>query len=396
MGYLTGRPASFRAETPDEALQRAMSGGGSGAPTRSGVRVTPATAMRISTVWACVQAASQDVAKLPLILYRRTRGGGKERATDHPLYHLAHDRPNGLQTSFDFRRTMQAHRELGGNAYALKVRVRGQVKELLPIHPSRVTVSRRGDWERVYKVGSATYTRAEMFHLSGLSLDGLTGLSPIGEHRESVGLALAMLEHGAKLFTNFARPSGVLEAPTELSDAAAARMKKSWNERQGGDNIGSVALLEGGTKFSPMSLSMEDAQYLESRQFQRSEIASIYRMPPHKIGDLTKSTNNNIEHQALEYVGDSLVPRLVEWEQMLNAELLTPAEQEVYFFEFLVDGLLRGDQKSRNEAYAMAVLNGWMSRNEVRVRENMNPVEGLDEYRVPLNTERAGLPAPQQ
>jgi HK97 family phage portal protein len=386
---ILNRLARPRAETPGDALMRAIRGGG--ALTKSGVRVTEDTAMRVAAVFSCVRVISEDVAKLPLILYRRRPDGGKERATDHPLYRLLHDRPNALQTAFGFREMMQGHVELRGNAFARKVRVRGQLRELLPVNPSTVTVTRRNDWEPLYRFeGDAReYGRADVLHVAGLSSDGLCGVSPIRLHRESVGLALATLEHGSKLFGNAARPSGVLQVPTALSDAAYDRLKESWETAHGGENMHRTALLEDGTKWQQVGMTSEDAQYLETRKFQRSEIAGIFRVPPHKIADLERSTFSNIEHQSLEYVTDSLLPRLIRWEQRLNADLLTPAEQEEFFFEHLVDGLLRGDSKSRYAAYQSAINTGWMSPNEARIRENLNPVDGLDDYRRPLNTESA-------
>jgi HK97 family phage portal protein len=391
VGILTRLARAPRAESASEALIRAIRGGG--AITKSGVTVNEDTAMRVATVYACVRVIAEDVAKLPLIIYRRRPDGGKERATDHPLYSLLHDRPNGVQTSFGFREMMQAQVELRGNAHAFKVKVRGQLRELLPIPAGRVTVTRKDDWDLVYRVDGKDYGSDEVLHICGLSVDGVCGLSPIAQHRESVGLAMATLEHGAKLFGNSARPSGVLQVPGELSDTAYSRLKDSWETAHGGENMHRTALLEEGATWQATSMTSEDAQYLETRKFQRSEIAGIFRVPPHKIGDLERATFSNIEHQSLEYVTDSLLPRLVRWEQRLNADLLSPEEQKTYFIEFLVDGLLRGDQKSRYEAYQSAINTGWMSPNEARVRENMNPEPGLNEFRKPLNMETAGAPA---
>jgi HK97 family phage portal protein len=387
---LVSRLARPRAESDADRLNRAIRG--TGALTRSGARVTEATALRVADVYKCVRVVAEDVAKLPLILYRRLPGGGKERATDHPLYRLLHDEPNGLQTSFAWREMLQGHIELRGNAYAFKVRVRGQIKELLPIHPAKVSVRRRDDWEPVYTFDGKDYGRADILHLAGLSDDGISGLSPIALHRESVGLALATLEHGAKLFGNGARPSGVLKHPGVLSDPAAERLKESFEEKHGGENMLRTALLEDGVTWEAVGMTSEDAQYLGTRQFQRTDIAGLWRLPPHKIGDLDKATFSNIEHQSQEYIDDSIVPRLVRWEQRLNLDLLTPAERLVYFFEFLTAGSIRGDTKTRYAAYQSAINTGWMSPNEARVRENMNPVEGLDDFRRPLNTESATDP----
>lgn len=379
-----------RAETASDALIRAMRGGGG--VTKSGARVTEDSALSVADVYKCVRVIAEDIAKLPLILYRRLPNGGKERATDHPLYALMDEQPNGLQTAFEFREMMQGHIELRGNAYARKVRVRGQVRELLPMNPAKVSVRRRSDWENVYTFdGDRTeYGRADVLHLTGLSSDGLRGLSPVTLHRETFGFSLAAAEYGAKLLGNSARPGGVLQVDKALTDKSFERIKESWEQAHGGENMHRTAILEEGVKWTQVGMSSEDAQYLETRQFERSEIAGLFRVPPHKIGDLTRSTNNNIEHQSQEYIDDALMPRLRRWEQRLNLDLLTPAERRVYFFEFLPEALLKGDVKSRFAAYQSAINTGWMSPNEVRVRENLNPADGLDEFRRPLNMETVG------
>lgn len=362
---------------------------GDGAVTKSGVRVSEEAASACSAVFSCVRVASEDIAKLPLILHRRLPGGGKERATDHPLYTILHDRPNSWQTSFEFRQLMQVHMELWGNAYAFINRVRGEVRELIPIHPDRVTVKQRGDWELEYDVrGDRTRGAQEILHLPGLTMDGPEGLALRRIAREAIGLALATEQHGAQLFASGALFRGVMQHPGVLKSAdAAKRMRESFDEAR--KNHGTV-LLEDGVTYNSMSMTAEDSQFLETRKFQVSEIARYFRMPPHKIADLERATFSNIEHQALEYVTDSLMPRQVRWEQRIGLQLLSERERGEYFAEFLTDALLRGDTKTRYEAHQIALLNGIKNRNEVRVQENMNPVRGGDEYRVPLNTEPAG------
>jgi HK97 family phage portal protein len=390
VGILT-RLARPRAETASEALMRAIRGGG--AVTKSGARVTEDTALSVADVFKCVRVISEDIAKLPLILYRRLPNGGKERATDHPLYALLDVQPNLEQTAFEFREMMQIGLEVRGNGYAFKNVVRGQVRELLPLKPAEVTVRRLDNWRNEYTWRGKDYSRKDILHIAGMSADGVFGLSLTREQRETIGLAVATLEHGAKLFGNAARPGGVLEVPTELSDTAYSRLKESWETAHGGENMHRTALLEGGTKWSQVGMDNEKAQYLETRQFQRAEIAGLFRIPPHKIGDLLRSTNNNIEHQSQEYIDDALMPRLRRWEQRLTVDLLTPEERKTLFFEFLPEALLKGDIKSRYAAYQSAINTGWMSPNEARVRENLNPEEGLDEFRRPLNMETAGDPA---
>ena len=361
----------------------------------SGAVVTPETAMRLGAVYSCVGLVSEDVAKLPLVVYKRD-GKKKERAPDHWLYPLLHDAPNKWQTSMEFREMMQAHLELRGNAYALKTVVRDEVRELLPIVPTRVTVKQLRNYVLEYSItmpdGSPMPVPADrMFHLKGLSLDGITGVSRITYQRELIGLGLQLVKHGARLFKNGALLGGVLEHPNVMSDPAAARLKESFEETYSGvDNAHKVALLEEGTKFNKVGMSAEDAQFIESRKLSRSEIAGIFRVPPHKIGDLDRATFSNIEHQSIEYLTDSLLPRLRRWEGRIAKDLVPPKDRETYFAEHLVDGLLRGDYATRTEGYSSAITNGWMSRNEVRALENMNPADGLDEFLEQKNMQNPG------
>lgn len=346
--------------------------------------------MRVSTVYACVRVLAEDVAKLPLILYRRRPGGGKERARDHPLYRVARSRANPRHTAFEFRETLQGHLGLRGNAYALVNRAGGVVRELIPIHPDRVAVHGDGSGPLSYVIrGSAReFTDREILHIRGLSTDGVYGLSPVSLARESIGLSVAMEQHGGRLFKNGAMPGGILRHPTVLSETAAQNLKDSVESAVSGENAHRLLLLEEGTEWVGAGLSNEDAQFLGSRAFQRTEICQFYRMPPHKVGILDKATFSNIEHQAIEYVVDCLMSWLERWTQRLDETLLTDEEREEYFFEFLVDALLRGTTKERYEANRMAILDGWKTRNEVRVMENLNPAEGLDEFLEPLNMAR--------
>lgn len=380
-----------RASASADAFERILRGV-YGARTKSGTAVTPETSLQVSAVYACVRVLAEDIAAMPLILYRRKPGGGKERATDHPLYRVLRQRANRRHTAFEFKETLQGHLGLRGNAYALINRSGGQVRELIPIRPDRVTVQDHGDLTATYKVEGADreFTDREILHLRGLSTDGLMGLSPIAVAREAIGLAIATQDHGSLLFRNGARPGGILEHPGKISKEAAERLKTSVEEAVSGENLHKLLLLEEGIKWAQVGMSAEDAQFLETRKFQRSEIAAFFRMPPHKIGDLERSTFSNIEHQSLEYVTGTLLSWMVRWEQRCNESLLTERERETYFFEHLVDALLRGDTKSRYEAYRMAILDGWMSRNEVREKENLNPVDGLDDYYEPLNVTTEG------
>lgn len=360
----------------------------------SGVNVTPDTAMRCSAVFSCIRVVTEDLGKLPLILYRRLKNGGKERATDHPCYWLMQSQPNDWQTPMEFKGMLQGHAELRGNAFAIPIRYKGEVRELLPLQPHEVKVRQDSGWRVTYErtTGTrATYRPGEILPLRHLTLDGIRGLSTIGYARESVGLAMAMERYGAKLFANQARPGGLLKHPGKLSTEAAKRLKESWKETVGGENIHDTALLEEGMSWESVGMTNEDAQFIEGQRFKRSEIAGLFRIAPYKIGDLDRATFSNIEHQGLEHVGVALMPRGRRWEEALNRALLTPAERKEFFFEFLYDAELRADTASRYKAHGESIRDGWKTRNEVRVTENLNPDDpALDEYIQPLNMGTAG------
>lgn len=362
-----------------------------GRSTKSGVSVSEGGALTASALYGAVRIFSEDVAKLPLILYRRLPGRGKERATDHPLYSILHDAPNDWQTSFEWRHHQQAHQELRGESFCYVNRVGREVRELIPLETSRVTVRQLANWDIEYDVrGDKVRKASEILHVRGFTLDGLKGVSILKYAAETLGLTLATQNHGAKLFANGARASGALRHPETLSDGAAERLKRSVEENLSGDNVHRILLLEEGMEWTQLTMTAEDSQFLETRKFQLREFARFFRIPPHKLADLEQATFSNIEHQSREYVDDSLMPRLVRWEQRLNRTLLTPAERKEFYVEFLVDNLLRGDTKTRYAAYKTAIDTGWMNPNEARERENMNREPGLDEFRRALNTEPVG------
>jgi HK97 family phage portal protein len=368
-----------------------------GGKTAAGVSVSPDTALRVSTVWACVNVRAEDIGKVPVHLYRRLPGGGKERATDHPLYRLIHDQPNPRMTAFEFRQVMQASRDLRGNALAVKeFDARGDVVALWPLGWQYVEVLQTPDYKELYyrlRIPNrleVTLASEEVIHLRGLTLDGVVGLSPITYHRETIGLAVAADRYAAQFFGNNAQPMGALKVPGVLSPEAAAKLRASWKERHEGKR--ELGIFDGGMEWIQTGMDNADAQYIEQRKFTNSDIARLFRMPPHKIGDLDKATFSNIEQQSLEYVTDCLLSEIVRWEQTLRRDLLTEEEKSKYFFEFLVDVLLRGDLKSRYEAYAIGRNWGWMSADDIRDRENMNPLpEGKGKvYLQPLNMIEAG------
>lgn len=374
-----------------------------GGKSTAGESVTVDSAMRHSAVWACVRVRSEDIAKLPCILYRRLPDGGKERATKHRLFNVLRWNPNPRMTAMEFRQMMQAQVDLRGNAYAAKeFNARGEVVALWPLDPACVTVLQSKEdgalFYRVRRPGKPeeTYPAEAILHVRGMSLDGIIGLSPIAYHRETIGLAMAAQKYGAAFFGNSAQPLGALKVPHVLQPGAGEALRASWEQQfKGAKNAKKLAIFDGGMEWVQTGMDNTDAQYLETRKFQNNEIWRMYRMPPHKVGDLERSTNNNIEHQGLEYVTDCLMSEIVRWEQSLARDLLTDKErQDGYFFEFLTDALLRGDLKSRYEAYAIARNWGWFSVNDILDRENMNRVENGDIRLQPLNMVEAGTKAP--
>lgn len=363
----------------------------------SGKVVTERTAMQMTAVYACVRILSEAVAGLPLNLYRYNNDGGKEKALDHPLYLLLHDEPNPEMSSFVFRETLMTHLLLWGNAYAQIIRNgKGEIVALYPLMPNKMQVNRddNGQLYYIYQKSQEEvpnskdfYVRLEssdVLHIPGLGFDCLVGYSPIAMAKNAIGLAIATEEYGSKFFANGAAPSGVLEHPGTIKDPS--KVRESWmSQFRGSANSGKIAVLEEGMKYTPISISPEQAQFLETRKFQINEIARIFRVPPHMVGDLDKSSFSNIEQQSLEFVKYTLDPWVVRWEQSIQRTLLTPAEKKSYFVKFNVEGLLRGDYQSRMTGYATARQNGWMSANDIRELENLDRIpaeEGGDLYLV--------------
>ena len=352
----------------------------------SGKRVNERSSMQMTAVYSCVRILSEAVAGLPLHLYRYTEEGSKEKATSHPLYFLLHDEPNPEMTSFVFRETLMTHLLLWGNAYAQIIRNgKGEVIALYPLMPDRMAVD-RDDKGRLYyeytvntedaptmKGSLVRLSPTDVLHIPGLGFDGLVGYSPIAMAKNAIGMAIACEEYGAKFFANGAQPSGVLEHPGTIKDPS--RVRESWTQTFGGShNANKVAVLEEGMKYTPISISPEQAQFLETRKFQINEIARIFRVPPHMVGDLEKSSFSNIEQQSLEFVKYTLDPWVSRWEQAMVRSLLTPDEKTGYFIKFNVDGLLRGDYQSRMNGYAIGRQNGWMSANDIRELENLDRI----------------------
>ena len=349
----------------------------------SGKKVNERSAMQMTAVYACVRILSESIASLPVHLYQYESEGNKAKAVKHPLYRILHDEPNPEMTSFVFRETLMTHLLLWGNAYSQIIRNgKGEVIGLYPLMPNRMTVDRDSNGQIIYqyqmqdsdahtgKSGSVTLRPSEVLHVPGLGFDGLVGYSPIAMAKNAIGLSIATEEYGAKFFANGATPGGILEFPGTVKNPESIR--ESWNQGFSGSNAHKVAILEEGMKYTPISISPEQAQFLETRKFQIDEIARIFRVPPHMVGDLEKSSFSNIEQQSLEFVKYTLEPWIIRWEQSLNRALLTEKEKPDYFVKFNVDGLLRGDYQSRMNGYAIARQNGWMSANDIRSLEQLD------------------------
>ena len=366
--------------------------------TTSGKPVNERTAMQTTAVYACVRILAEAVASLPLHVYEYQDDGGKKLVHDHPLYYLLHDEPNPEMTSFVFRETLMSHLLIWGNAYAQIIRDgAGRVLGLYPLLPDKMEVQRddRGNIYYVYsrnsdenpmfkEYGNIKLKAEDVLHIPGLGFDGLIGYSPIAMAKNAVGMTLACEEYGASFFANGANPGGVLEHPGVLKDPS--KVRESWNSvYRGVNNAHKIAVLEEGMKYQQIGIPPEEAQFLETRKFQINEIARLYRIPPHMVGDLDKSSFSNIEQQSLEFVKYTLDPWVIRWEQSLQRSLLLPGEKGKYFIKLNVDGLLRGDYQSRMNGYAVGRQNGWFSANDIREMENMNPIpdeEGGNLYLV--------------
>lgn len=363
-----------------------------GTASTSGVYVSETTALNATAVLACVKILAETVASLPLPVYQRLQPRGKQRATNHPLYSLLHDQPNPEMTSFVFREALQGHLGTWGNAYAeiewdMK---RGWPKALWPLRPDRMQVKREnGKIIYIYRLPDGTQAKLpafRVFHIPGFGYDGLIGYSPISLAKDAIGLSMAAEQFNNRFFKNDARPGGALKHPKTLGKEAHERLKKDWADMHAGlENKHRVAILEEGMEFQEIGFPPEAAQLLGTRKFQLQEIARVYRVPLHMIGDLERATFSNIEHQSIDFVVHTIRPWLIRWEQTITSKILM-ADKERYFAEFVIDGLLRGDTQARFEAYSKGFSIGAFSVNEILELENRNPIgpEG-DERFVPMS-----------
>lgn len=385
MGILTGLFKSR--DKPSNALSGNSHSFFVGQST-SGKRVNEKTAMTMSAVYSCVRILSETLASLPLHIYEVSETG-TSKAIKHPLYKVLHDEANAEMTSFIFRETLMTHLLLWGNAYAQIIRNgKGEVLALYPLMPDKMKVDRDEIKNIIYTYQGADGTKVtlssqDVLHIPGLGFDGLVGYSPIAMAKNAIGMAIATEEYGAKFFANGATPSGILEHPGTVKNPQAVR--ESWSRGFSGNNSHKVAVLEEGMKYTPISIAPNEAQFLETRKFQINEIARIFRVPPHMVGDLEKSSFSNIEQQSLEFVKYTLDPWVSRWEQAMVRRLLSNNEKGKYTIKFNVDGLLRGDYESRMNGYAIGRQNGWMSANDIRELENLDKIpadQGGDLYLV--------------
>lgn len=377
-----------------------------GYESSAGALVNEGSALGQAAVWAAVRVLSETVAQLPLKVYRLLEPAGKTPDPGHPLWTVLHDLANPEMTAYEFRCALQGHLALYGNAYAEIQRDQlGRVVALWPLRPDRMEVTRDEAGSRVwlYRLPAGTEVKwtwasptrqpAPIWHLRGFGSDGSVGYSPLQLLREPLGLAMAAEEYGARLFSNAARPSGVLQTPNRLTPEAASRLKSSWEAAHRGlSNANRTAVLEEGVTWQQVGMPPDDAQFIESRKFSLGEIARCFRVPPHMIGDLDRATFSNIEHQSIDFVVHTLMPWLVAWEQSAARDLLSVKSFATHQIRFTVQGLLRGDIKSRYDAYAVGRQWGWLSADDVRELEDMNPLpEGRGQmYLSPLNMVPAG------
>jgi HK97 family phage portal protein len=367
-----------------------------GLDSTSGVVVGPDTALKISAVYACVTLLAETIAALPLVVYRRLDDGGRERARNHPLYTVLHDRPNERQTRFQFIEMLTAHALLRGSGYARIVSgPRGFVDQLIPLHPDRVRkeLLRNGRFRYVVTDDNGKpepVNQDDIFEVSGLSFDGLDTVSVIQYARDSMGLGLAAERFGSRFFRNDSRPGGLLRTEQKLRPEVGDRLKAQWEALHTGGNQHRVAVLEQGLEWQRVGMSPDEAQFLETREFQAEDVCRWFRVPPHMIGLTSKQTSwgSGIEQMSIGFVTYTLMPWLERWQQAISRDLILAPD--TYFASFVIQGLMRGDLGSRYQAYATGRQWGWLSTNDIRRLEDMNPIDNGDIYLQPMNMTEAG------
>ena len=374
---------------PDQFFINAFGGS---RKTASGVFVDEDTALKFSAVFACIRILAETMAHLPLPLYRRRADGGKEQDRDDPRFRLLHDKTNDEQNAFEFREMMEGHAALWGNAYSvIDENNAGQISALIPLDPSRTSARRDPDTKEVFYDAHpggemVTFPASRILHIKWMSQDGLHGITPIELFREGVGLGLSAEEFQSRFFSNDASPSGVLKHPGELTETGHDNLQRSIDKQtRGNKNAHRFLILEEGMSWDQIGIPAKDAELIGTREFQIGDVARVYRMQPHKIGLMKDATFSNIEEQNIEHVTDTILPWAVRWEQALNMKLLTEEEQRTKFWEFNLEGLLRGNSDQRSNFYKTMWEMGVFSGNDIAARENLNPFPGGDMRFVPLN-----------
>lgn len=362
----------------------------------AGIMVDNESAMTLSAVYACIYVLSSSVAQLPLHVMRK-QGDRIEAAKDHPAYWLLHDEPNAWQTSYKWRETKQSHVLGWGNGYTQVVRnARGELRELVTRRPWETSLVKNGNrW--LYAVieedeGSRAVQMEDMIHIRALGSDGRTGKSLVRQHAETIGLGLAAQKYGKDFFMGGGRPTGLVTVKNQLQKDSWERLKSAWNaavtKLRTSEN--KTLMLPADLDYKSITIPPEDAQFLETRKLNRSEVAGIFNVPAHMINDLERATFSNISEQAIQFVRHTMMPWIVNWEQEINRRIFTRAERAAgYYVKFNLAGLLRGTAKERAEFYHSAITDGWMDRNEARLLEDLNPREGLDEMLVSVNARPA-------
>jgi HK97 family phage portal protein len=356
------------------------------------INVSQQSALTLSAVYSCIYVLSSSLAQLPLHVMRR-QGNNIEAAKDHPAYWLLHDEPNPWQTSYKWRETLQGQVLGWGNGYTEVVRSpRGELRELVSHKPWSSQLVQNGNRWVYATLDDTGQPRAvaldDMIHVRALGSDGRTGISPIRQHAETIGLGLAAQRYGKEFFTGGGRPTGLVTVKNQLEKASWERLKTAWNSAVGRlkASENKTLMLPADLDYKSITVPPEDAQFLETRKLNRSEIAGIFNVPAHMINDLDKATFSNISEQAIQFVRHTMMPWVVNWEQELNRRIFTRAERAAgYYVKFNLAGLLRGTAKERAEFYHYAITDGWMDRNEVRALEDMNPRDGLSEMLVSVN-----------
>lgn len=364
-----------------------------GAPlSASGKVVTAESAKTIAAVHACIKVLAETYASVPLIMYRRTAGDGRERATTHPLYFLLHDEPNPFQTSYEWREMTAGHCLLRGNAYSqIQIDGSGNITALMPLHPDRVFPVLLNGTDLIYRYTPRdgqmiTFAADEILHIKCMADDMIVGQNPIHYHRDVFGRALAEHEYGSKYFANNARPSGVLEHPGEMGEEEQKTFRRGWEQAfSGSQNAFRIAILEEGMKWQQLQVNNNDAQWIESCRLTVHDICRIFGVPPHLIGEMERATFSNIEQKGQDFVTYTMHPHFVRSEKRFSKSLLLPREKKKYYFEFLVDGLMRGDFVSRQNGYKVGHEGGWLSVNDIRRMENLNVIADGDIYMLPMN-----------